>query len=143
MGMSDAVTFSKQYVPIIKLDSERRLIKGVVYEPNTLDAQGDWMTPEDIEETAHRFMKELKQQNVDTKHDLQKVDAYVCESYIAKANDPEGYPEGAWVVAIKVDDDDVWAGVLAGEYEGLSMFGRGLAIEDIDPPSQDTIEGIE
>lgn len=132
--MSDPVV-TKLYVPIIKVDEESQTIKGVVYEPNVLDAHGDWMSREDIKKSAHRFMKELRQQNVDTQHNLQKADAFVCESYIAQANDPDGYAEGTWVVAMKIEDPELWQDVLKGEYGGLSMYGKGLAIDGVDPPS--------
>lgn len=132
--MSDPVV-TKLYVPIIKVDEESQTIKGVVYEPNVLDAHGDWMSKEDIKKSAHRFMKELRQQNVDTQHNLQKADAFVCESYIAQVNDPDGYADGTWVVAMKIEDPELWQDVLKGEYGGLSMYGKGLAIDGVDPPS--------
>jgi hypothetical protein len=125
----------KTIVSIAKIDGGKQIMKGVVYKPNELDAHGDWMTAEDIEKSAHKFMKDLKLQNVDTNHSQEKVDAYVCESYIAKSGDPDGYPVGSWIVAIKVEDPDVWQGVLKGDYEAFSMQGTAYAISNVDPPA--------
>jgi len=124
----------KELITIAKMDSSAQVIKGVVYEPLVLDSQEDWMAPEEIKKSAHNFMKNLNLQNVDTSHDLSEVDAYVCESYIAKADDPEGFVEGAWVVAIKVESDDIWSLIESGEIGGLSMYGPGMAYEGVEPP---------
>jgi hypothetical protein len=133
--MTQPVQIKKEMVSIIKVDESQQVVKGIVYKPNELDAHGDWMAPEDIKKSAYKFMKELRLQNIDTKHNLQKIDAYVCESYIAKSNDPDGYPEGSWVVAVKIDDPVVWQGVLNGEYQAFSMYGKAYAVQDVDPPT--------
>jgi len=124
----------EQIVPIIKIDEEERVVKGVVYKPNEVDSQGDWMTAEDIKKAAYHFMKQLRLQNVDTGHNFVKAEAYVCESYIANSNDPEGYPKGAWIVAMKIEDDTLWADIVRGEYQAFSMYGKGQAINDLEPP---------
>lgn len=128
------IPVSKGLVAISKVDEEQRLVKGVVYKPFELDAHGDWMTPEDIKKMAYQFMEDLNIQEVDTNHDLENVDAFVCESYIAKSADPEGYPEGSWVVVVKIKDDEVWNGVLLGEFNGFSLWGTAIAIDEAEPP---------
>lgn len=130
------VQVQKDLITISKVDEQLRLVKGIVYEPNVIDAHGDWMTAEDIRKSAYNFMKEARTGQVDTKHDCQAVDAYVCESYIAKANDPEGYTEGSWVIVVKIDDDDVWQGVLDGDYGGFSMYGSGYRDESEQSPTE-------
>jgi hypothetical protein len=127
------IDFKKELVPIIKIDEVERVVKGVVYKPDELDAHDDWMTAAEIKKASYNFMKQLRLQNVDTKHTLEKVDAYVCESYIAEVGNPDNYPEGSWIVAMKIDDDTVWADVLSGEYEAFSMYGKGYAIKDVEP----------
>ncbi|MGQ7174092.1 XkdF-like putative serine protease domain-containing protein, partial [Escherichia sp. R-CC3] len=37
-------------------DEEKRLVYGIVYEPDTLDAHGDFTDAETIEKAAHEFM---------------------------------------------------------------------------------------
>ena len=128
------IQIKKENISIIKIDEETRAVKGIVYKPNVVDSQGDWMAPEDIKKVAYKFMKELKLQNIDTSHDLNKVDAYVCESYIAKEGDPDGYPEGSWVVAVKIEDPELWNDIMKGEYEAFSMYGDAKGVEGVVPP---------
>ncbi len=139
--MNKDIVYIGEEIPIIKIDEELRIVKGVVYKPNVKDAHGDWMTKEDIRKAAYDFMKNVRLKNIDVRHNLQRIDAYVCESYIAKDNDPDGYPAGSWVVAVKIEDDEVWQEVLNGEYQGFSMYGKGYAINNIDPPEEVTSNG--
>jgi hypothetical protein len=129
------VRISNHVVTISKTEEEKRIVKGIVYKPNVLDSQGDWMAPEDIEKSAHSFMKNMRIKNVDTKHTLETVDAFVCESYITKADDPDGYPEGSWVVAMKIEDETLWEDVKKGEYEAFSMWGQAVAYKGVEPPT--------
>lgn len=122
------------FVEISKMDTALRVVKGVVYKPNELDSQEEWMAPEDIRKSAYRFMEHLRQHNIDTQHTLEKADAFVCESYIAKADDPDGYPEGSWAVVVQVVDEDLWNKVEKGEYGGFSMYGKSKIRANVDPP---------
>jgi len=125
---------NRKKIRIVKSDEVNQIIEGVVYEPNVKDTQDDWMSAVDIRKAAYNFMKEARTAGgVDTNHDLVPVEAYVCESYIAKAADPMGHPEGSWVVAIKIEDDEVWQGVLNGDFEGLSMYGQAYREEGLEP----------
>ena len=127
-------TIGKGLITITKTDVEQRVVKGVVYEPNLVDSQGDWMEASEIQKSAYSFMKQARTASgVDTNHSCKAVEAYVCESYIAKAGDPDNYVEGSWIVAIKVDDQDTWDGIMNGDYEGLSMFGQGFREEGVEP----------
>lgn len=119
----------------MKIDSTKHIIKAAVYVPYLVDTQGDWSTPEEIEAASYKFMKEQRTPNVDTHHDFQKVDAYVCESYIAK-NDPDFPVDGTWIVAIKIEDPEIWKSVEEGEIAGISMAGTAIRIDNVDPPSE-------
>ena len=46
---------------------ERRLIYSVIAEPDTVDAQGDVMSAETIEEMSHNFL--LRSRKFDKRHD--------------------------------------------------------------------------
>lgn len=129
------INISKGQIEIAKIDEESRLVKGIVYKPEEADAHGDWMTREEIRKAAYNFMKEARTGQIDTKHDCEKVDAYVCESYIAKVDDPEGYIDGSWVIVVKIEDDDVWQDVLDGNYGGFSMYGSGYRDEGSKAPN--------
>lgn len=124
----------ERVIQITKKDSSKHIIKGVVYKPNVRDSHGDWMTPEEIEKMAYLFMKRAITNSIDTRHNFNYIHAYVCESYIVREGDPDGYPVGSWVVAIKIEDDEVWEEIESGEYAALSMAGIANADPESEPP---------
>lgn len=111
-------------VQLVKQDTKKGIVYGIVYEPDKVDSQGDTATAEEIEKAAYAFMKARNTVNVDKGHDFNNVNAYVAESWIVKANDPI-FPDavGAWAVAIKVDDEAIKGQIEKGEITGLSMAG--------------------
>ena len=118
-------------VPILKVDKEKRIVTGVVYEPNVPDSQGDFMEADTIEKTAYAFME--NHQNIDIKHDFKTNDQLkVIESYIAKSEETIGNKKvqpGTWIMSVKVNDDTIWEGVKKGDFNGFSMGGTGVKEE--------------
>lgn len=127
-------------ISIAKRDDARQIVYGVVLEPYVVDAQGDWETPESIEETAHNFMKMYREQGVEhvTKSDL----IYPVESYIAPTDmvweDADGNSEtvkkGSWVLGSKIEDASIWDAVKNGLLTGFSVEGTGERELDEEPP---------
>lgn len=115
-------------VAIKRLDEDRRLVFGEVYAPDVLDTYGEYMTAEDIELMAHRFMKLDLENVIDTNHDNVPNGSYPVESFIARADDPH-FTEGAWVLGVKVPDDLVWASVKGGELNGFSFQSMVKPVE--------------
>ncbi len=68
--------------PILKADVKRRLVYSVIAEPDTVDAQGDVMSAETIEEMAHNFL--LRSRKFDNRHDWRTGDAAPVESWIKR-----------------------------------------------------------
>lgn len=112
-------------IQIRKVDTEKRLVLGVVYTPNEIDSQGDWADKEAIELCAHDFLKNQLLHNVDSNHDFNPEKGYVCESWIIRGDDPlfPDEKEGTWAVVIRVEDDATWEMVKAGDLAGLSFAG--------------------
>ena len=123
-------TFEKKVnIFINKEEEEKKLVYGIVYEPNEIDAQGDFATEEEIEKAAHNFM--LKYQQIDKQHDFTPGVAEVVESYIAPTDMTIGEQEikkGSWVLVTKVNDD-IWEDVKSGNLTGYSMAGTAEVIE--------------
>lgn len=109
---------------IVKSDNpdapEQHIVMGEVYAP-TPDSVGDYMSREDIQKAAHKFMKDLRLDQVDSQHDNRLVKgAHIVESFIARKGDPN-FIEGAWVVAMHIDNPDMWAKIKKGEINGFSL----------------------
>ena len=119
---------SNAEITIKSVDTKKHIVTGVVYAPFVLDSQGDFMSAEDIEKMAHKFMADSVTKNIDVMHDNVVIKAYAVESYINKDN-PD-FPEGAWVVSVKVEDPVVWDKIEKGEYNGFSMevLAKGVPV---------------
>lgn len=104
---------------------ERRLVYGIVLEPETTDSQGDIYSAAEIEHAAHRFMADY--QNVGHMHRALVNDgAEVVESYIAPSDLTIGdqpVKAGTWILVIHVTSDTLWEQVKTGELTGLSIGG--------------------
>lgn len=119
---------TEHFAKIGRFDEDQRIVYATVYEPYTLDTWGDMMLPEEIIKMAHGFMlKENIKDRIDTSHDYVSNGSYPVESFIARENDPD-FTEGAWVMGVKVPDDEMWARVKKGEINGFSMAGMAKMV---------------
>ena len=129
LGCDTTMAVSKQYCPIVKADIYKQIVYCVVLAPDETDLQGDIMTAEDIEETAHDYLLEARV--IGSGH-AKPMDAGVVECYIAPTDfesdgqfGPQKVKKGSWVIAIKIQDRQEWNKVLNGEYTGVSVGGLG------------------
>lgn len=128
----------EKQVQIAKVDDAKRIVIGVVYQPNTPDAHDDQMSADEIEKAAHLFMENQHTYNIDKQHDLEADKGYVVESYIAPCDMEIGdqlIVKGSWVAGVKVTDDDTWDAIQKGEITGFSMWGIGKR-EEIEEDEQ-------
>lgn len=137
----------EKQVPIAKVDDAKRIVVGVVYQPNTPDAHDDQMSADEIEKAAHLFMENQHTYNIDKQHDLEADKGYVVESYIAPCDMQIGDQliiKGSWVAGVKVTDDDTWEAIQKGEITGFSMWGIGKReqIEEEDQVSKGLLKRI-
>lgn len=118
----------QKQVKIAKVDDSKRIVIGVVYQPDVEDAHGDMMDAVEIEKAAHLFMENQHTYNIDKQHDLEADKGYVVESYIAPCDMEIGdqvIAKGSWVAGVKVTDDQTWEDIQKGEITGFSMWGVG------------------
>jgi hypothetical protein len=104
-------------------DSSQKLLYGVVYEPDSVDAHDDLMSAEEIEKTAHEFT--IRYRNIDNEHNLIAGAGEVVESYIAPCNleiNNSEVKKGSWILVTKATDE-IWQGYVDGDITGYSMFG--------------------
>lgn len=117
--------------PIVKSDTEKRIVYGLVAVPGEVDTDGDVYTALAVEKAMEQFMASGYTQYVDREHDYNVRDAYVRESWLVKDGDPLFAEAGAWAVGIKICSDDLWEVVKSGKVKGLSL--AGWAYETTDP----------
>lgn len=115
-------------VSIIKSE-KKKLIYGVVYEPSEIDAHGDYASAEEIEKAAHTYLEDFAEINLMHAKGLGKK-ARVVESYIAPIDfevEGEKIKKGAWVMATKIYDPQLWDAIQKGLITGYSIEGTGQA----------------
>lgn len=125
---SDVV--AKEYLAnLVKSDDAKRVVYGIVLEPETEDTQGDIVSAEEIEKAAHHFL--IASRTVGDRH-RNPAKAAVVESYIAPADleiGDQSVKKGTWVMAVKVPDDRLWQAIQTGDYTGFSIGGFGVRRE--------------
>lgn len=112
------------FAEIVRKNEFKKIVYGRALVPDKEDSQGDVVSKEDIELTAHNFLINMQSQMYDKpsliglQHQVFKDIGYVVESYI----DPI---DGSWVLGTKITNDDVWGKVMSGEITGYSIGGAG------------------
>ncbi|MBA7473108.1 putative protein YqbD [subsurface metagenome] len=112
----------------IEKNSEKRLVFCVVYEPDVKDEHGDWATAEDIEKAAHEFLTDHR--NIGIMHQQQPKELKLVESWIAPLTfewNGQVVQKGSWIVAIHIDDAEIWQAIKEGILTGVSMQGYAAA----------------
>lgn len=112
---------------VMKLEHEQRIVRGVVLEPDVVDAQDDMITADEIQKALHGFMIELQRGSgaIGVDHEVQ-ADAVVVEIFQAPVEFMEGEQtirKGSWVLAVKVFDEALWQSVKSGDRTAFSIHG--------------------
>ena len=126
----DFVALSKdKKLELKEIDSEKRILMGVALVPNKQIYRNDeengeyyiFFSKDTIRKASQLFLKNHHQGSATYEHEFAIQDMTVVESWLV--DDPEmdkakvyGFdvPEGSWMIAMKVDNDQVWKDVKAG-----------------------------
>lgn len=112
-------------LPVEKADADRRIVFGVVLEPNSVDSQGDTITAAEIEQAAHLWLARFQDRGLMHRRIVNsKIEIY--ESYIAPTNLTIGgqkVKKGTWLLMYHVLDDELWKQIKSGKLAGFSMGG--------------------
>ena len=102
-------TVSKD-LTVFKKDLEKQIVYGIVFEPDFIDYQNEFISKEDIEEAAHEYLAVHRQVKLSHQANItNEVD--VVESYIAPIEfemNGKLIKEGTWIVALKIHDKKLW-----------------------------------
>ena len=131
------VALSQQKVEFKSLDDDKRIVVGLALVPDKhiYRRQGDYeykivFSKETVKKASHLYLKQLNNNNATLEHEKDAEGISVVESWIVEdvKNDKSNLynlnaVEGAWVVVMKVDNDEIWKDVKDGTYLGLSIEG--------------------
>lgn len=149
MGIKeDIIKLLKSY-GIIKSDKTEQMVSyEVVYEPDTKDSHGQWMSVETIEKACEDFNKYLKEGVVKSNlfHATDTETFTVVDTWVQKeidvkvADTDEPIKAGTWVAKLQYHDDEVWQLKKAGVLGGVSIGGSGVVDEETGEISEVTFE---
>jgi len=126
LELQPEATYKRLEIPILKIDAEKRIVYGIVLEPDTPDAQGDVISAEEIEKAAHEF---LHRSRVIGRQHKEVAKAYPVESWITPQDmewNGQSIKKGTWLLGTKIEDEELWQLVKSGEINGYSIGGWGL-----------------
>lgn len=135
-------TFDKEVRILVKADDPQKLVYGVVYEPDAVDTQGDFMVADEIEKAAHMFLSEYR--NIDKQHNFEGGYGDVVESYVAPEDLAIGdqiITKGSWVLVTRATDE-IWEGIQKGEITGYSMGGTAKTVEKAEETEEAEMKGF-
>ncbi len=124
-------------IPLIKGadPTDERYVLGVVLEPETVDAQGDVYSADEVRKAAHRFMEEYR--GLGLQHQLRVNDQVkILESFIAPVDFVVGdvtIKKGTWLLAVRVLSDELWGRVAEGQLTGFSIGGSARKVPEPTP----------
>ena len=119
------------------MKGEKRLVTGVVLEPEVVDAQKDWEPSEVIEKAAHAFLANYNRPSTDggtilgINHKVfDDIGVELVESSIAHddyhlggSSKAKKVKKGSWVMTVHVSSDKTWNDVKTGKLTGFSVAG--------------------
>lgn len=140
------VALSKKGIELKVIDEERRVVVGMALVPDKRIYRkmkgvefNIFFSKETIAKTQELYMRNLNVNNVTTEHEKAIEGATVIESWIVenKKMDKSNIwnldaPEGAWVIMMKINNDDEWQQVKDNSYNGFSIEGAYSGFENIE-----------
>lgn len=143
----DWVALNKHFVELKEVDDEKRLLMGAALIPDkqilrlnekTKEEYYIFFSKDTIRKASELFFKRNKQSNATYEHMKEVQGMTVVESWIIedeKTDKSRLYnfelPVGTWMISMKVDNEDVWQKVKAGEVKGFSIEGYFESKEEL------------
>jgi len=132
-----AMSKQEKVIKLSKIDSEQRILMGLVLQPNQMipriDESGEefqmYFSAETIKAYSENFFKSGFQLNSKLEHETPIEGVTFVESWIVENpkvdksyNFGMEYPKGSWMATMKVDNEDIWNNyVKTGELQGFSI----------------------
>lgn len=131
------VALSSHKVEFKTINEEKRIIVGLALVPNKKIYRRSknyeyniMFSEETVKKASEIYLKNLRNNNTTLEHQELTTGVSVIESWVVEdaAMDKSNLyglnaVKGAWVVTMKVDNDEVWQDVKAKKYLGLSIEG--------------------
>lgn len=141
-------------VRLAEVDKEKRILMGAALIPNKkIYRNGEeedyyiFFSEDTVRKASELFLMKGNQNNSTLEHNVELEGMSVVESWIIedeKKDKSRKYnfdlPVGTWMVSVKVNNDDVWNRVKAGEVKGFSI--EGYFADKMDGPKESLPESF-
>ncbi len=131
-------------IKIFKIDDEKQIVTGIVHDPYIVDAHGDWIPPNEMEEMAFDFMENSQKIKIGHKklmEGVRPVESWVerypttADYRTAIAGKPHDIyrikhgedfvNSGSWLMSIPIKNKKIWQAIKSGEINAFSFGGEG------------------
>tara|TARA_R110000744_G_scaffold46625_1_gene103026 strand:+ start:766 stop:1689 length:924 start_codon:yes stop_codon:yes gene_type:complete len=133
---SDFIALKNQEFKLAEVDKEKRILMGAALIPNKpiYRQSGEqeyyiFFSKATVRKASELFFIKGNQNNATLEHQLELKGLTAVESWIVESEQDKSrmydlnVPIGTWMVSMKVNNDDVWKKVKAGEVKGFSIEG--------------------
>jgi hypothetical protein len=112
------------------LDGMERVVIGVVADPENVDSEGRTISAEEIRTACYRFMEQFQNTGADHAKDDEGYPILLNDKLRIVLNwltheetklNGKHVPKDAWLMGIRVLDDEIWQSILDGERTGFSF----------------------
>jgi hypothetical protein len=124
-------------VKLAEVDKEKRILMGAALIPNKKIYRNSgeeeyyiFFSEDTVRKASELFLMKGNQNNSTLEHNVELEGMSVVESWIIEDETKDksrkynfDLPVGTWMVSVKVNNDDVWDQVKAGEVKGFSIEG--------------------
>jgi len=132
------VALKKHEVELKEVDGEKRILMGAALVPNKqiYRKNGDkefyiYFSEDTVRKASELFLMRANQNNATLEHEKKMLDGMsVVESWIIEDEKQDksakygfNLPKGTWMISMKVNNDEIWQKVKAGEVKGFSIEG--------------------
>jgi hypothetical protein len=132
------VALKKHEVELKEIDGEKRILMGAALVPNKqiYRKNGDkefyiYFSEDTIRKASELFLMRANQNNATLEHEKKMLEGMsVVESWIIEDEKTDksklynfNLPKGTWMISMKVNNDEIWNKVKAGEVKGFSIEG--------------------
>ena len=142
---SNFIALSKEYIQLRVSNEEKRIVTGAILIPDKpilrKDDDGNpyniFFSKETVEKLSHKYLQDFNQKEVTIEHEVDAEDIVMVESWI-KTDEVKDKsialgidaPVGSWIGSFKVNNDDVWNGLVKN---GLV---KGFSVEAVLKPKE-------
>jgi hypothetical protein len=136
---SNFIHLSKHEVVLKEVDAEKRILMGAALIPDkqiyrrndkTKDEYYIYFSKATIRKASELFLMNANQNNSTLEHSQKLKGMSVVESWIIEDEKKDksnlygfNLPKGTWMISMKVNNDQIWNKVKAGEVKGFSIEG--------------------